>query len=1050
MLRIYKSSAGSGKTYTLVKEFLRIALKSPDKFRHILAITFTNKAANEMKERIIQTLDQIKDDHPKVKRLIEELAVESELPQAAVIDKAGKLLRTILHNYADISVSTIDSFVHRVIRAFTYDLHLSMNFEVEMDRDKLLTKTVELLMDRLSDEDDSITNAVVDFAESNIEEGRSWNLAFSLIMLGRELFNEDAYAYLDKLGEFDLREARKVKESLQKFSNAFNQKVFAEGKAAMQLIDQNGLAAGSFFYGDRGIYGYFQKFAGESFPAATEGNKNVQKTLAEDRWPGSKVSAGEKAAIEGIKHQLAGYFNNIQEHYEKEGSDYILARLLLRNFYSFILLADIQKLMNEYKKENNLLHISEFQEKINAIVKEQDAPVIYERIGDWYDSILIDEHQDTSVLQWQNLLPLIENSQFKTEDSLVVGDGKQAIYRFRNGKVEQFAMLPKIYNAKNDQRLREREVAINNYGTETMNLAFNYRSRKEIVDFNNAFYETVLGFPELKNKNIYEDQAQRQGRDTDGGYVSIEFLEDNEFSADLDTQRCERVVAIIAEVQQQGYQLKDIAVLTRSNKNGSLIASHLIGKGIRVISSESLLINNSPKVKLILSTLGYFEKREDHIARAEIAYYIHLLLLEKEFRFELFDFKCVESEFEAQISALIGKEFRAYNFLTYQLVDLLHELMVFFGLRDDDPFLQFFADEAMAFASRNRSNIREFLEWWDSVKLNKSIIYPDTLNAVKIMTLHKSKGLQFPVVIMADADWPQKNTRKNFWVDIDKPWLENFKVGILPVHADLLKTEYASLYEEEEASSFLDMLNLLYVGTTRAEDMLYVLSTEVKRMPEKNNSIAVLLINFLSIKGLWKGNERYGFGDRDTRKPEKKTGQNEKTVYHSELSGNISRELRQITIKRNSRLLWNEIKPEKDDHSNLFHEMLKQITYVSDIDKILLQALNQGLLSSSEMATMKNDIMDLLTAGNVEKYFMPPYQVMNERALMNALDLNIPDRVVTHGEETVVMDYKTGNKRNEDVAQIKLYINQLKRFGFKDVKGFLINTGNKKTEQING
>ncbi len=903
MLRIYKSSAGSGKTYTLVKEFLRIALKEPDKFKHILAITFTNKAANEMKERIIQTLEQLKSDAPDAQRLIGELAEESGLPQAVVIEKSGKILRSILHNYSDISVSTIDSFVHRVIRSFTYDLHLPMNFEVEMDRDKILTATIELLMDRLSEEDDNVTTAIIEFAESNIEEGKSWNLEYSLVQLGKELFNEDAYVHLEKLGEFDFKEAKKVRESLQKFATVFEQKVFAQGKKAMELIVNNGLTAESFFQTSKGIFGYFLKFANDDFPKDSDGNSYVKKTIFEDKWTGGKAPKDDVAAIQAIKDQLVQYYQNIQSYYSNDGGDYILSKLLLRNFYSFILLADIQKLMDEYKKENNLLHISEFQEKVHAIVKEQDAPIIYERLGDWYDSILIDEHQDTSVLQWQNLLPLIENSQMKVEDSLVVGDGKQAIYRFRNGKVEQFAMLPRIYNSESDMRLREREVAINNYGTDLRNLGSNFRSRKEIVDFNNDFYDNLSGFPELRNKSIYESQAQKQGRNADGGFVSIEFLEDSDDSP-LDDNRCQRVEQIISDARSKGYQLKDVSVLTRSNRNGSLIASYLIDKGIPVISSESLLINNSPKVKLILAVLGYFDRRDDHIARAEIAYYIHLLLLQKEFRFELFNFKCVESDFEEQISALLGREFRAYNFLTYQLVDLLHELMVFFGLRDDDPFLQFFLDEAMVFASRNRSNIREFLEWWEGVKFNRSIIYPETLDAVKIMTLHKSKGLQFPVVIMADADWPQKNSKRNFWVEIDKPWLPNFHVGILPVVRDVLQTEYAPLYEEEDASSFLDLLNLVYVGTTRPEDMLYILSTQIKRIPAGNNSVTALIINFLIAKGLWDGFKNYEFGDVNTARLKKSGNGHDRGVYVSERSGAALKGARKITIKRNSQLLW--------------------------------------------------------------------------------------------------------------------------------------------------
>ena len=530
MLLIYQSSAGSGKTYTLVKEFIRLSLgikqgvyNWQDKYKHVLALTFTNKAANEMKSRIISTLQQIAADDEKAKPLISELSQELKVEQAIIIDRAEKILRTILHNYADLSVSTIDSFVHRVIRAFTYDLHLPMSFEVEMDKNKLLTETVEILMDRLDEEDDAVTSAIVEYAESNIEEGKSWNLEHSLVALGQELFVEDAFTHLEKLGAFDFKESRKLRDSIYQFKNGFEQKLFKEGKQALKLMADRGLEAGSFFQSGRGIYGFFEKYAEGEFPADALGNSYVRKAIEEDKWTSNKVSGAHEAAINSIKGELIGHYKNIVKLLDEQGQDYYLAKLLLRNFYAFILLAEIQKLMDEHKKKNNILHISEFQRMVHAIVKEQDAPVIYERIGDWYDNILIDEHQDTSVLQWQNLLPLVENSQFKDGDSLVVGDGKQAIYRFRNGKVEQFAMLPAIYGSDVDDRLKEREIAINNYGTQTKHLQYNYRSRKEIVDFNNMFYGTLSDFPELISKEIYAQQAQQQGRKEAADMCALSF-----------------------------------------------------------------------------------------------------------------------------------------------------------------------------------------------------------------------------------------------------------------------------------------------------------------------------------------------------------------------------------------------------------------------------------------------------------------------------------------------------------------------------------------------
>ncbi len=1047
MLRIYKSSAGSGKTYTLVKEFLRIALKDPEKFKHILAITFTNKAANEMKSRIIETLQQISGNTEKVKKLIDDLAAESELDKVAIIEQSGKILRNILHNYSDFSVSTIDSFVHRVIRAFTYDLNLPMTFEIEMDRDKLLTETIELLMDRLTGEEDAVTNAVVEFAESNIEEGKSWNLEHSLIDLGKELFIEDAYPHLEKLETFDLNEAKKIRETLYKFSATFEQKLFEEGKQALSLILNTGLTSQSFFQTNKGVFGFFSKYANEDFPADPLGNSYVQKTISENKWGGGKTTEAELSTIAGIKNQLEQHYKNIAELYSKQGQDYALSKLLKSNFYAFILLADIQRLMEEYKKENNILHISEFQQKVHAIVKEQDAPIIYERIGDWYDSILIDEHQDTSELQWQNLLPLVENSQFKSEDSLVVGDGKQAIYRFRNGKVEQFAVLPKVYGSEKNMRLKEREVAIGNYGTDTQHLVYNFRSRKEIVDFNNMFYDTLYQFPELKNKDIYSEHSQQQGKQLTGGFVSIEFLQDGDESL-LEQTRCKRVEQIVRETTTKGYALKDITVLTRSNFNASAVASYLIKRGIPVVSSESLLINNSPKVKLVLSALHYFEEKENHIARATMAYYINLLLFKTAFRFEQFNFKNDENSFEQDISNLLGKEFHSYNFINYQLAELIHQLTLFFNLGDDDPFLQFFMDETISYTSRNRGNIREFLEWWNEVKHKKSIIYPDTLNAVRIMTIHKSKGLEFPVVIMADADWPQKNTKRNFWVTINKPWLNNFNVGILPVRKEVLQTEYAGLYKEEEAASFLDMMNLVYVATTRAEDILYILSTQVAKEPVKKNSVTALLISFLKQQGIWDGFRAYEFGNADTTKLSKAGVDENLRVYDKQKVNQNLKPSRPLTIKKNSQLLWNEQSVEKIDRGNLLHEIMKRIKYADSAHTVLEKMFSEGLIGQPEKQELLNKISALLNNEIIKPYFMPPYKVVNERALMSKQHIKIPDRVVMNGDKAVVIEYKSGKKRNSDTSQLSGYAHELKKFGFTEVKKILIYIEKNQIEEI--
>jgi hypothetical protein len=304
------------------------------------------------------------------------------------------------------------------------------------------------------------------------------------------------------------------------------------------------------------------------------------------------------------------------------------------------------------------------------------------------------------------------------------------------------------------------------------------------------------------------------------------------------------------------------------------------------------------------------------------------------------------------------------------------------------------------------------------------------------------------VVILADADWPQKNTKRNFWVDIDKPWLEHFKVGILPVVKEVTQTEFAYLYDEEEASSFLDMLNLLYVGTTRAEDILYILSTEVKRMPERNNSITVLLINFLKTIGRWDDGNVYEFGDVNTVKLKNTGSDSEKDAYKSERVGHVSKEGKQVTIKRNSQLLWNEELVGEIDRANLIQDILKRIIYVAGLEKVLTQMLHEGTISSHEREQLQKDITTLLGTAAVAKYFKQPYKVMNERAILNYTNTYMPARVVIYKDECVVIDYNTGVKRGEDVERLKECITEMGHFGVKDVKGFLLYTSTGIVEQV--
>lgn len=1037
MLNIYKSSAGSGKTYTLVREYLRIAFERTDKYRSILAITFTNKAAAEMKSRILEALEGIATSAEKYRALTQDLAQATNRSEAELQTKASAILSHMLHNYSDISVSTIDSFVHKIVRSFAYDLQLSMSFNIEMDSNKLLKEAVELLFERLDEDDKQMTQAVIDFADGKMEEGKGWNVDTELQNLGHQLFVDSAMPYIQQLESVDLERMNQVKNSLNAQRKGFEQKIFSIGDRVFQKTIEAGYSAADFFQANRGAFGFFQKYAEEIFPPDVRGNSYVKKCLIDDEW-------GKKSSVdEHIKSEMKLGYAQIVELWDTEGKDYYLCDLLLRNFYAFLLLTDIQKLVEEIKKKKDVLHIGDFQHKVFEIVKEQDAPIIYERIGERYDSILIDEFQDTSVIQWRNLLPLIENSQFKSEDSLIVGDGKQAIYRFRGGEVEQFADLPKVYGSHENELLKQREVAINNYGAKVHVLEKNYRSRKEIIDFNNHLYKTILELPELKHKAIYEDYFQSQGNEKSGGYVRVEFLENE------DDVRCERVGEIIEEVMAKGYKWKDVAVLCRTNKHASVIASYLVSKSIRVLSPESLLIDQSPKVQLLLAAFSYLSQKENIIARAEILSYIKLLH-GTAVRLEQVDYNIEYHAFDKHISSFLTVPFLSDNFSVGRLTDLVHELVHCLAIDDDDPFVQFFLDEVLLYSSRYGNTIRDFLQWWKGVKFKKSIIYPESMDAVNIMTIHKSKGLQFPVVILADAIEKTQLMHDFFWVPLSKPYVPQLPIGLLPCNKLMLETEFASIYEKEEDQSFLDLLNLLYVGTTRAEDALYILSEELKDVPKENKSVTALLVAALqAMDNVWEGFDGYSFGQLPDHFLAAKSEAPKLTTYARQKVEVSGSKFSAIKVKVQADLLWSDATTGKIDAGNLLHELLRQVKHIGDEEAVIRKLKTDAWLSVEQTDEISRQLKSIIYHPELNSYFQPDITVFNERSLIrHDSKTRIPDRVIVKNDRAVILDYKTGKEKDSYRQQVNEYAQWLSEAGFVVEKKLIYYTAINKLEEV--
>jgi ATP-dependent exoDNAse (exonuclease V) beta subunit len=454
-------------------------------------------------------------------------------------------------------------------------------------------------------------------------------------------------------------------------------------------------------------------------------------------------------------------------------------------------------------------------------------------------------------------------------------------------------------------------------------------------------------------------------------------------------------------------------------------------------------------VRLLLSVLAYLNRKDDHIVRAEIMYYTCLLLC-KEVKYEAIDFKTPSDEYEQILEDITGVQLKSDELQTGRLSDLIQQLIRIFGFNDDDPFIQFFADEILLYASRYGNGIGDFLIWWDGVKHKKSIIYPESIDAVRIMTIHKSKGLQFPVVILADAAEKKKLTKNFFWVPIDKKWLPQLHVGILPVEKTVKETEFAPLYEREDAQSFLDMLNLLYVGTTRPEDALYILSDELEKEPTENNSVTALLITYLRKLERWDNSyNTVTFGDSGYSKLPSNKKVVSDHVYIKQKTDTKGLLASSIKTRMRANLLWSEETKGYIDKGNLLHEALKRIKYEGDERQVVRNMRAEGWVEENDESRLLAEIKQVVYHPDMNVYFKPGLTVVNERAVLKRNEkMHFPDRVVLTTGGATVIDYKTGNPRPEHAQQLNTYAKLLAEAGIDVAAKIIFYTVAQKAEVV--
>ncbi|NVJ89842.1 MAG: UvrD-helicase domain-containing protein [Flavobacteriaceae bacterium] len=1022
---VYNASAGSGKTHTLVKEYLSVLLNSDDifTFQKVLAITFTNKAANEMKERVMESLKAFSDGEQT--EILLYILKESNLDVETIKQRSQKILTAILQNYSAFSITTIDSFTHKIIKSFAYDLGLSLNFEVELDSKTLLNEAVEIIISKIGT-NEKLTKLLIDFSLEKIDDDRSWDISRELNEFSEILLKEDDIEHFKRLSNKKLDDFTSLKSNLLIHQKELQTEFKNIGNEFLDVLDNNSLTKNDFNRGS--IPNIFKDISEKGFDFNyTTRSQTIEKAIENHQYYKKTTPENIAKTIESIVPAIINAFQKCKVIYGK----YLLNDLALKSIIPLAVLNNINNELTQIKEDNNIRLISEFNQLISSHLTEQPAAFIYERIGQRFQNFFIDEMQDTSVLQWQNLVPLIDNALAQENSSLLlVGDGKQAIYRWRGGKAEQFINLSSGSN--NPFQIK----------SNLKNLETNFRSYSEIIDFNNSFFtHTSKFFGNLQYKKLYELGNHQKINTKVGGFVGIYFLEKLEDKEEKELRFASSVYAKIKALEND-FSYGEISVLIRKKKDGLIIANYLSEKGIPIVSSDSLLLQNSNKVLFLINVLKFLQNPTDFETRFQILYFLyhHLVIKEEKNNFIQHHLKLEQTSL-CNAFENYGVNFSINKVYELSLYEKFEEIIRSFKLlQSTDAYVQFFLDIVLEQQRKSKSET-EFLEFWELKKDSLTIVSSESEDAVQIMTIHKSKGLQFPVVLFpCDLDiYNEKNPK--IWLD-NLPENFGFKELLVSYKKDLeqINDRSLALYLNRKEELELDNINLLYVALTRAVEQLYIITDKNLVGKEKSENLKYysgFLINFLKEIGLWKEDlltYEFGSKERVSTKPELKT----KVDLHKEFISH-SWEDHNLVLAENSSKVWDNTKDARN-YGNLIHELLSHIYIPNDIDKVLEQYLQKGIIEISSFDDIKKTISMVVNHQLLLKFFSENNVVYNEREIVDVDNqILIPDRLIFHDDNSVsILDYKTGTPSLTHHQQVLQYARVLKSMNLKVVNKLLV------------
>ena len=1041
-LTVYKASAGSGKTFTLASEYIKLLVRNPLSYRQILAVTFTNKATEEMKMRILSQLYGIShrlDGSKSYARKIYE-ALDGELTEDQIAERAGQALRLLLHNYSYFRVETIDSFFQSVMRNLARELNLTANLRVGLNDHQVEEMAVDQLIDSLT-VSDQLLQWLMKYIMDNISDDRSWNVIGQIKKFGRTIFDDYYKQHSERItqlmGEKDffdhyqtqLRNIRQqASDRMKDIANMF-----------FNTLSDEGLGINDLTYGISGVAGLFLKLQREEFDENVLTKRATDCIGQPDKWC-KKTHPHREQIIHLADSKLDALLRHAVDEQPRQWKLYKSADLTLRHLSQLRLLGSIEQKVRQLNVEQNRFLLSDTQQLLHELIDGSDTPFIFEKIGTQLEHIMIDEFQDTSTVQWQNFKILLQETMgHKGSENLIVGDVKQSIYRWRSGDWRLLANIEKQF--PHDNKIVSIET-----------LDKNFRSASRIVSFNNAFFTEAV---RQTNVTAYDDVEQKvpEGK-ADEGLVEVTLLP----ADDYDQQMLEAVSRQVAQLLEAGTPASEIAILVRVNKKIPLIARQLMEQlpDVKVVSDEAFRLDASPAVNTIITALRYLVHPEDNIAQA---------YLQK--------FPPLTTHLSPQSSSPSGGGWKGASQLLslplYELVEQLYALLHLNRLGNQSAYLCAFFDQVAAFATDYGSDIDAFLREWDETIASKTIQSPEA-DGLRIISIHKSKGLEFPFVLIPFCDWRMEITDV-LWCEPSEAPFNQLPLAPIDFSMTGMKgTIYEAAYDEEHQQNIVDNMNLLYVAFTRASQGLYVYGRRKAPSASRSALIEQVLPAIVSkldgstITGEEDESQPLVFTsqalplsrpDREGNKEEVclnpflqeatpvKVGIGIYTAKADFRQSNKSREFAQADEADEEQARQKEY----IQLGSVLHNVLSSIRTSDDVESVLWQLEQDGILyGDGELARPKlaSLLRQRLASPQVAEWFRPGrWQLFNECNILSIDPVTgrvverRPDRVMTDDEQTIVVDFKFGREREEYHTQVRQYMSLLTTMGHRNVKGYL-------------